>query len=136
MNLIRAIALAIVIGLFGSACGVSTPANRESNSRETRDGNALRWEVISTTSPRTLKVGGVVGYCVGDPQPIIERPQIRYRDDDVYIRLEVQAPRKKRKGRLCGSTERFVAKKITLPLDLSEIQIYDSGIKPPELRWP
>jgi len=32
--------------------------------------------------------------------------------------------------------ERFVRKAITLRRDLSDVNVYDSGIESPELRWP
>jgi hypothetical protein len=133
----RAIATAMTIALVGFGCGDSAPANRENNPRESRDGNVLEWEVVSTTPPRTLRVGGAVEYCLGDPQPIIGRPQIRYRGDDIYMRLRLEISRKKRakKGN-CAGVERFVRKAITLRRDLSDVNVYDSGIESPELRWP
>jgi hypothetical protein len=137
MNSTRAIATAITIALVGFACGDSAPASKENNARESRDGNILRWEVISTKPPRTLRVGGAVDYCLRDPQPVVGRPQIRYEGDDIYMRLELEIPRKKRakKGN-CAGVERFVRKTVTLRRDLSDVNVYDSGIKPAELRWP
>lgn len=137
MNIVRTIAVVASIALLGFACGNSAPADNNT-AAESRGRNGLQWGVITTTPPRTLKVGGAVGYCVGDPRPTIGRPQIRYRGEDVYIRLELQIPRKKRakkRGR-CAGVELFVRKAITLRRDLSDVKVYDSGIEPPELRWP
>lgn len=137
MNSLSAITTLTIIALLGFACGDSTPANTDRNARESRDGNVLRWEVISTTSPRMLKVGGAVGYCLGDPQPAIGRPQIRYRGDDIYIKLGLETPRKKRarKGN-CAGVELFVYRWIEVKRDLADVKIYDSGVEPPRQRWP
>lgn len=60
------------------------------------------------------------------------------RVDDVYIRLEVitPPPTAAQRKEECLGVELGVTKVITLRRDLSDIKVYDSGLDPPELRWP
>jgi hypothetical protein len=131
--------VALGVAMAGLACGASSsPADKKNDTYQARDDKVLRWKVISVTPPRTIKAGGSVGYCVGDPRPRIKRPQIKYRGANVYIKLEVEKPRPKstEKHTACGGVELLVRRTIILRRNLSDVQIYDSGVEPPKLRWP
>jgi len=137
MNFTRAIAATAVLALAGLACGDSAPADRESTVLQSRDGRTVKWGVRWTKQPRALKIGVRIGYCVGEPKPIAD-PEIKYRGDDVFIRMKIKMPREGqlKKGELCEGVELFVGRAITLRRDLSDVRIYDGGVEPPELRWP
>lgn len=129
----------LAVGMAGLACGASSsPARKKNDTHQVQGSKVLRWGVMSTTPPRTIKVGGTVGYCVGDPKPRVKRPHIKYQGANVYIKLEVEKPHPQstEKHKACGGVELFVGRTIILRRVLSNIQIYDSGIDPPKLRWP
>jgi hypothetical protein len=91
--------------------------------------------VIFTPSERSIRIGSGVGYCEGDPRPRIEEPEIKYRGDEVYIRLELAklGPSNRNKGRCAGSVK-LMLKTVRLKRDLSDVSLYDSGVDPPERR--
>lgn len=122
--------VAVAILLLAVACGTGSAVGG-------REDNAFQWGAIFTPSKRTVVVGEGVDYCVGDPRPRIAKPEIQYRGDDVYIRLELKTPRfQSPKGSRCAGVGLLVKRKITLRRDLSDVELYDSGVEPPELRWP
>jgi hypothetical protein len=130
----RVVIAAVAILAFGVACGDRSSSDQTVGKR---DPKAFKWGVIFTPTERMIKIGGGVGYCAGDPRPRFRRPDVEYRGEDVYIRLELKARRShaSRNG-LCLGSERLVMRTITLRRDLSDLRLYDSGIEPPELRWP
>lgn len=137
MSLFKLIIATTAVGFLGLACGGSTPAQEAASGPTPRDSKILPWEVISVSPPYALKVGAGVGYCVGDPRPTIKRPNIRYEDENVYVRLKITRPRKgSTKSRLCAGKELLITRQIKLRRDLFSVKIYDSGASPPELRWP
>lgn len=121
------LALGLTWGAF-SADGPSMKGNPR---------NAFEWAVVRHPSERVIRVGHGVGYCVGDPRPRIKEPEIAYRGGDVYIRLELakRGPLPS-SGGLCAGLELLVKKTIRLKRDLSGLNLYDSGVDPPERRWP
>jgi hypothetical protein len=136
--LIEALAIIAVMALaagVGLACGESsTPAKQHAP----RDGNdkVLSWGVIFNPSPRVVKVGGGIGYCVGDPRPRITKPDVAYEGGDAYIRLEVDIPPHRRsKGELCPGKELLITRTIVLRRELADLDLYDSGFEPPEQVW-
>lgn len=126
MPKMRIIAASATVALLCVSCGDSGPADK----------NTRGWQVVSVKSPRTLKVGKAVGYCTGYPRPSIRHPQILYHGDDVYIKLKVKWPRRPSKGDLCLDSELLIMRTIILRRDLEDVKVYDSGVEPPELRWP
>lgn len=116
----------VAVALLCVGCGESAPANRTIHG----------WQVVSVKSPQTLKVGKEVNYCTGYPHPTFRRPQILYQDNDVYIELKVRWPRRPSKGDLCLGMELLITRTIVLRRDLKDVRVYDSGVEPPELRWP
>lgn len=133
LKFVGVIAVAAILSL-GMACGDSSSADRAVEGSESK---AFRWEVIFTPSRRTIKIGGGVGYCEGDPRPRIASPDVEYRGEDVYIRLELHKPRSRpSRNSLCLGSELLVTRKIILLRDLSDLKLYDSSVEPPELRWP
>jgi hypothetical protein len=131
-----AIVSAAAVVLIGMGCGGSSTVSV--NSTPKGQSKAFRWGVISTTpSQRTIKIGGSVSYCEGDPRPRISQPEIRYEDISVYIEVVLERPRHHRsKGDVCLGSELLVAKMLKLRRNLAEIELYDSGVDPPERRWP
>lgn len=132
---------ALSFALLGSGCSGSSPSidgERDTHDRLGTNVEVLKWSVRSVVPPRTLRIGGRVGYCVGDPKPRVRSSQARYRHDNVLVRLEVVIPHHKsvEKGTICGGVELFVGRTITFRRDLSDIMVYDSGVEPPKLRWP
>jgi len=83
-----------------------------------------------------LTVGREVDYCAGDPRPAIRHPQILYQGNDVYIKLKIKGSDRPSKGNLCLGSEMAITRTITLRRDLENVRVYDSGVEPPELRWP
>ena len=75
-------------------------------------------------------------YCAGYPHPTIRSPEILYRGNDVYIKLKVKWPDRPSKGDLCLGSELLIMRTIVLRKDLEYVNVYDSGVEPPELRWP
>lgn len=137
-NLGRIFALVFISLLFAVACGASSsPSNMERALRSPLGGDikVLKWGVWSVNQPRTIRVVGEVSHCAGYPKPRIKRPHIRYQGTNVYIRLMVEMPRYEQ-GAACGSLGAYVRRSITLNRDLADVKIYDSGTKPPRLRWP
>ena len=135
---VGAMVITTAILSFAMACGDSSPADGTGVAVEGRDDNSFNWGVIFNPTLRTIKIGSGVGYCVGDPRPRIMRPDIKYRGDDVYIRLELKRPPPSRPSRNgpCRGVELLVTRTINLRRDLSDLRLYDSGVEPPELRWP
>lgn len=127
---------AVAVLLLAGGCGESSPPET-SNSVKGREAGALEWGFKFAPSSRVAMVGGGAGYCEGDPKPRIAKPDIQYRGDDVYIRLELRTPRHRPADNgLCFGVGLPVTRRITLRRDLSELNLYDSGVDPPELRWP
>lgn len=122
----RIIIASAIAALFLVSCGGSGSADK----------SVHRWLVVSAEPPRTLKVGKEVDYCAGDPHPTIGHPQILYQGNDVYIKLKIKWPHKSPKVHLCLGSERVITRTITLRRDLDAVRVYDSGVQPPELRWP
>jgi hypothetical protein len=150
MNVFRSVGVLLAAGamFLGSACGETSSAGKASH-LQAEDPRSFKWGVIFNPSPRVIKVGGGVGYCVGDPKPRIAKPDIKYQGDEVYIALELKKPPKpprKRpqlfpKGKTpvvegCAGVELLVTRKLTLRRNLSDLTIYDSGVEPPEQVWP
>ncbi len=129
-------AAVVALLALGIACGGSSSVDGASKTAD-RDSKFFRWGVIFTPSPRVIKVGGGIGYCVGDTKPRLARPHIEYQGEDVYIRLSLRMPKQRQsKDNLCAGVELLVMRKIRLQRDLSDLRLYDSGVEPPELRWP
>lgn len=126
MSVTRVIAASVAVALLCMSCGDSGSADRDAHG----------WQVVSVKSPRTLKVGKEVDYCAGYPRPTFRPPQILYQDNDVYIELKVKWPRRPSKGDLCLDMELLIMRTIVLRRGLEDVRIYDSGVEPPELRWP
>ena len=123
----KTIGVGMMVTLLCVSCGSSGSTDK----------NAHGWQLVSVESPRILKVGREVGYCVGDPWPTIRPPQIQYRGKNVYIKLRVKMPRRRpSKGGLCLDREMLITRIIVLRRDLKDVSVYDSGVQPPELRWP
>ena len=139
MNIHRPVGMVAAIAailLLAMACGDSSSADKSSTVEKGAD-KAFRWGVIFAPSPRTVKIGGGADYCEGDPRPRIARPDIEYRGNKaVYIKLELKSPDRPKSKKLCLDSELLVTRKITLRRDLSDVKLYDSGVEPPELRWP
>lgn len=138
MNIVRLIwvlAAVAAISSSGMACGDS--ADDTSLAAGDDRSKTFDWGVISTKPPRTLVVGGGIGYCEGDPRPRIIRPQVEYRDDNVFIRLAVKrSPKKASKGEVCLGSELLITRVVTLRRDLSDVEIYNANTEPPNVVWP
>jgi hypothetical protein len=123
------VGVAVIFLLFsGLACG--------RDSHEVVRNGAFEWDVISELSPRTIEIGGDIGYCVGRAKPRIAKPNIVYRGSDVYISLKLEhrhrLPRKAR----CMGVGLLVKRAVRLRRDLADLRLYDSGVDPPQQRWP
>jgi len=130
---VLAVVVAATVLPLGLACGNAAPSAEVGQ----RDPDSFRWGVIFTPSERTIRIGGGVGYCEGDPRPRFKRPDVEYRRKNVYIRLELKTRRPQpQKNAACLGSELLVTTTITLRRDLSDLRLYDSGAQPPELRWP
>lgn len=126
----------LLVGLIGVGCGGSAPAEKGSQASQGRNERILEWKVLAIIPPRTLRVGADSGYCAGYPRPTIGSPQIRYGGLDVYIELEAIAGKEPSKGDPCLGIRLYLERTISLDSDLSLAKVYDSGVDPPELRWP
>jgi len=130
-------AVAALVLALGVACGESHSDNRAGRASADANDKPFEWEVIFASSRRTIKVGGGVDFCEGDPRPRIARPEIEYRGKDVYIQLKLKTPRTRPSTHeRCAGSVLLVTRRITLRRDLSDLKLYDSGVEPPELRWP
>jgi hypothetical protein len=136
-RLLVVISVAATISVLGMACGKSSSGDRRDIATSEHNDGIFSWGVISTIAPRMLKVGNGVDYCVGNPRPRIGMPDTAYRGSDVYIRLKLHIPtnRPSRKN-VCLGTELLVTRTVTVQRNLADIKVYDSGVQPPELRWP
>lgn len=135
VRLIWAFAAVAAISSLGIACGDS--ADDTSMAAGSDSSKTFDWGVISTKPPRTLVVGGGIGYCEGDPRPKIMRSQIEYRDDNVYIRLNVKRPPKEASnGEVCLGSELLITRGVTLRRDLSDAKVYNANTEPPDEVWP
>jgi len=123
---VKLIAASATVALFLVSCGNSGSEHKDTHG----------WLVVSVEPPRTLRAGREVGYCAGDPLPTIRHPRIVYEGNDVYVDLKIKWPHKPSKDHLCLGSELVITKTITLRRDLKDVNVYDSGVEPPELRWP
>lgn len=127
------------LALVAIGCGEASSSSTDTPNagHKARANDVLEWSVRSVSPPRRVTVGGGVGYCVGDPKPRIDRPQIRYQDASAYIMLRVRESRHEpSEESVCADVELFVSRTITLRRNVADIKLYDSGVEPPRLRWP
>lgn len=138
MGILKTVGMVVAISVSSLviACG-DTSTVQTSDAVKGREEGAFQWAVIFTPTSRTVKIGSDVGYCVGNPRPRIVKPNVEYRGDEVYIRAELHKPSRRVPSRgPCRGVGLLVTRKIVLRRNLSEVELYDSGVDPPELRWP
>jgi|SRR5215218_421189 len=132
--------------LVAVACGSSSTTVEPIGASYQRVDRSLPWSVRSVLGQRMIRIGGFVGYCEGRAKPTLKPPRIRYKGDRVFISLELQrrrhgtsrgAHRKQPKiAEGCAGVELFIGQTVALKHDLSQVEIFDSGVNPPRLRWP
>jgi hypothetical protein len=96
----------------------------------------MQWKVVFAVAPKIVRIIVEAGYCVGRPKPWIQRADMRYQGDGVYLKAEVAFPRWPRwaKGD-CAGVGLFLYKRVELKRDLADVRLYDAKTSPPSLRW-
>lgn len=134
------IGVSLSLSLLLVACGGNASVDKEDQPWWMRGAAKIRpiqWGVASVTEPRTIRIVGATGYCVGDIEPEISSAKINYLGRKIYVTAELAIPPKKLpRSDVCADVELGVYKTITLKQDLRSSVLYDASVKPPRVRWP
>jgi hypothetical protein len=126
------IALTIASISLLAACGDSQePQAQESVKRP------LRWSVVESKG-RLVTVRGPVANCEGLPEPRVLEVVKSYRGRRVYVRIVADVPAEAPENQefVCAGVGLKLEERISLPLPLKELVLFDSGVDPPVQRWP
>lgn len=117
-----------LIGLLVASCIVLVSCG------DGDDARALKWAFFKQLGPRKAKLGGEVGYCVGEPKPRVERVIRRYSGNRVFLTLILDPERLEPEE--CQGVGLGVFKTVIFQRDLDQLILLDSSTNPPERRWP
>jgi len=132
------IGLLLCVALSGTACGSSdaTTAKDESNVATRGKIDVVPWKVVSVPGPRQLVLLSSVGYCAGEPRPVIKGVGIHYEGGAVILRVRALRVRTIKRGEFCGGMLAMLETRVRLRRDVESLKLYDGSSEPPKLRLP
>jgi hypothetical protein len=98
------------------------------------DPSALQWSFFKQLGPRTAKLVGGVGYCVGEPKPHIEKVIRSYSGSRVFLTLILSQERPEPEE--CRGVDLGIFKTVSFQRNLEQLVLLDSSTDPPSRRWP
>lgn len=133
MWLARGVCVAVAVALL-AGCG-------NSGASGVSEGKGISWGVIRPCRHGRLWVGGGMGYCVGTLRPFLKVREMFYQGNNLYMGLEVSRPKAKSRSKrpknwVCAGVELRLKRKITLRRNLSEAEVYNVDVDPPDKVWP
>jgi hypothetical protein len=136
-----------VVVLISIGCGTASSAtnsgigdkheNLKSDRRGlVREARTIQWRVARPPRGNLIQIFGVAKWCVGNPKPRISRVDVQERRRVVFIKAFMTTFRTPAKYESCPALEAGMKKKVMFSSPLRDRALYDSGVSPPEKRWP
>jgi hypothetical protein len=150
----------LVVGCLGLAgCGAARSEKNESQVSTAKERRAkfvvaepiprpdripvpVPWSYLKRLGPRTVRIGGSVGWCVTAPlnganAPRIERVRSVERQDEIVLHAFVGfRPSQLDGSGACAGVEALVDAVVHLHRRLGSRSVYDGFRQPPIQRWP
>jgi hypothetical protein len=138
-----------VVVLISIGCGTASSATNSGtgDKHETlksdrrglvKEARTIQWRVARPPRGNLVQIFGVARWCVHYPKPRISRVDIRERRRAVFLRAFMTIFRRPGKydDETCTALEVGMKKKVMFSSPLRDRALYDSGVSPPEKRWP
>lgn len=127
--------LVVVSAALLGACGEG-----DSSGDGSENGTAYQWETEPVAwhlegrpQGANIRIRVESGYCDGAPEPTIDDVEVIESSGGVAIRVEV---REVVVDGVCAGLGLGLTETVQLESPVGDRQIFDSGVAPPERRWP
>lgn len=141
-------ALSCLVVFISSGCGTDSsaqitggpgdlrPPGKLYKGRLVKETRTIPWRVARPPDGDLIRVFGVAKWCVRYPKPRISRVDTQARGRAVFIKVFMTTFRRPKKREICAALEVGVKRAVVLSSWLGDRALYDSGVSPPEKRWP
>jgi hypothetical protein len=129
---LRTLAITSVLAFTLLACGSTAGGAKDVRPVE----RPVQWAVASILSPRIIKLGASVQYCVGTPKPRLNGFRVMEGPRKIYVTALLAVQPQHASLEVCYDKILFVYRRLQLAEKLGHRQLYDASTSPPEQRWP